>query len=288
MAAKRKVQKVSPADCALYERVTVDELIDIAAGRIAVHEKGGLVMGNASLYDENGIDGLSGDPITEAIDLLKNGYAKGRDSMVEMAAEVDKVDEIDNIAIGLDVAGYRPDVPLYLTGEPACMQIATEERRKPLVKIVAAACYSASIDADEVFHYGVGLASLVQAYERAGYSTEVIACFCSVASDNEKLFNRLDVELKAAGQRLDIDRLAFVFCHESMLRRLKFAWLEMEEPTSDYVDAGDYGCSCSPADGDICIPSLHDSKESRAATKSVAASVSYFRKLAAAQTAAKG
>ena len=222
-----------------------------------------------------------------ALDLFEKGWTEGREKLVAMAADSGKVDLEVAPAVSLDVAGYRPDVPLFLTGEPACMQQATEQRSKPFLRILFSASYSCRQD-ETVMNYGIGLASMIKAFDWAGYSTGVIAEFTSADrhDSDPKRCNRLDLVLKTAGQRLDIDRLAFVCCHKAMLRRLKFAWMETRFMQRSSETYGSYGHTITPteAEADIVIPSIDNNME---AAESVESAVAYFERVAAGHLSGK-
>ena len=211
-----------------------------------------------------------------ALDLLRTGWADGREQMGAMAAAYPPRSSAVQ-AVDLDVAGYRPDIALYLAGEPACMQTSIETRSSPFVSIAMNIVVSASTPPAWVMNYGIGLASMIHGFETSGYSVEAIA---TMSTGNGSSVNRMDLEIKQAGQRLDTDRLAFICGHPAMTRRLYFGWLECK--TAGHKYGAGYGsiCESEHPDADITVPSIIQHPE---VAETLATSIEYFETLAKSQ-----
>ena len=123
-----------------------------------------------------------------------------------------------------DVAGDEVDVAAYCSGEPECMVTYTRHRRATstarLVFNISAAC---SYAAESLVARGAFALALVEAFDKAGVSTEIMIQFASAHRQNRNLITRISLKLKEADEPVDVDRLAFWLAHPASLRQMFLA-----------------------------------------------------------------
>jgi hypothetical protein len=149
-----------------------------------------------------------------------------------------------------DVTGQVLDIGLLLSGVPECfisLPDEPKEGRGKIIDIVFSSSYSSGVDSEEIFWRGAALVALIDVLESRGLS-------CSVVSDStvtRGYGNRYTARttVKALGDVLDLDRIAFCACHAGFFRRVIFS---LEETESDEVrhtfgfNYGGYGCPADP------------------------------------------
>jgi hypothetical protein len=166
--------------------------------------------------------------LPEAIDLASMGWPEGRAQMLA-SIEHDSTGDVPSLfpAREYDLAGEFPDVAAYCAGTPEHMVSLgeTTQAGHPVFRVAVNGMYDCRTAKDSVIRFGVALLSHVSAYQRAGYSVAVDWIGCNTGSEGG-VFTW--VELLPAGGTLDLDRLAFMLAHPGMLRRLWFAFVEMQ------------------------------------------------------------
>jgi len=124
-----------------------------------------------------------------------------------------------------DVAGYLPDVPRAIAGQPDCMFSFGEEiiRAKPVVKIMVNIGGSSRIDKSTFLRRGAAILSYIDQLEQNGQRVELSCYFqCEQASKGVLMM----LNLKQAGEPIDLDRMSMVFVHVGFFRRLGFRYIE--------------------------------------------------------------
>lgn len=202
------------ASTALYES-TFDELIDYA-----FHTK---EMDGAERESREERGGFFSDSFEESLRLADQGWMEGINKMDEAASNNYEISG-NYIASedGYGPAGAFPIIPLYTAGCVENMLTAKSEN-KPFARILFYCGYHGGTDSDEIMKFGAKILNLVDEIDAAGISTEVDAGFCAVDSDSTI---SAIVNIKQAGQPLDLGRLSFSACHPSFFRRLGFSVIE--------------------------------------------------------------
>jgi len=167
----------------------------------------------------------------EATKLARDGWAEGAARVQSIRASLGEV--ISTLvaaraeSIGYDVAGDYVDVGRFLSGEPECfgVRVCDESQSKPVVRINVNTAVSASVSASAIFGRGAAILAAIDVIEATGSRVEVWAVNCN-ATFNGKTVHETYVLIKSASQPIDIDRLAFAFCHQSSHRRLSFSVFE--------------------------------------------------------------
>ena len=159
---------------------------------------------------EEAFELLSGGWKTEAINLNKSFQVTKKDVKVEQ--------QLKSV---LDIVGFQPVVPLYLTGCPMNMVNKKPVNIKSkIVTINYLKCISFTVDKDKQYKESLKTLQLIKAIEDKGYRTNLNM----VISSGEVA---LRVRLKSANERLNISKLAFPMLHASMIRRIFFRFIEV-------------------------------------------------------------
>ncbi len=133
-----------------------------------------------------------------------------------------------------DVCGETPHIGRFLSGAPDSMtrRVIREGHKRPIIDIVINACYSYGIDAEYIMNYGAAIAVVIDELENKGYSVGLYVGAANSADNAGETYGAL-IEVKKAGEIMDMDRLIFFTAHPSFLRRLMFGYWETK-----YVESG--------------------------------------------------
>ena len=167
--------------------------------------------------------------LKQAIKLARFGWREGRDMMhkeLEIAHRSTKFERLPTHTY--DVAGFMPDVPLFISGEPAHMQtpvgnILGMQKTLEFVVHLGANC---DIDAKRMMRKGSAILSLIDKLEDSGLSCHVQGI--TFAKGRNKSVFYIEFPIKKAGVPMDIDRCAYTLVHPSLLRRIEFRAFEQE------------------------------------------------------------
>ena len=145
----------------------------------------------------------------------------------------------------LDVAGSAVDVPLYLSGEPACMYNFKRQRvRTKIVKICIyckALCY---VDPEEYKRAGELIAKTVVKLEKAGYRIRLLAMDAYEDRNWKKRGMKYDGRhsiwvvthmIKKENEPMNYRRVLFPLTRMAYHRGLGFGWMAVNG--SPYIDA---------------------------------------------------
>lgn len=220
-------------------------------------------MGCASLEETNYKNSWSGtDSLAEAIQLARKGWPEGIVQVEELIHRI-RVNKLfpyaERLVRTVDVAGDEPDVDLFLTGEPEHMVTLSERtlfNRGKVVRLILNRSAASGIDQASIVRRGVGVMLAFEVMRLLGFSPELTICQ-AVSGDYDRERFELYVPVLHAGDPTNLDTLAFMFQHPSVLRRLFFA-LEDCEPTEirhtfGFMNHGGYGVPVEPL-----LPPEHD------------------------------
>lgn len=198
----------------------------------------------------------------EALDLLHNGWE-------DMAKKLERVMRSPKMSVDIktqrknvyDVAGYQCCVPRYVNGLPDSMIRQHNVKQKQKVVVINKSIdYSGSVRASTIEEESIKALRIVKVLEGQGMRVE-LNIVLGTQSGNTKLAQK--VRIKAAGERMNISKLAFPMVHPSMLRRLNFRWIEVC-PDSARSMVGNYGRPMSSRDmmevyaGEYVLPPVFD------------------------------
>lgn len=160
--------------------------------------------------------------LDEAFELLSEGWKVEAIKLNKMFQVTKKNMETERqLKSVLDIVGFQPVVPLYLSGCPMNMV-----NRKPVnikskvITINYFKCISFKVDKDKQYQESMKCLQLIRAIEEKGYRTNLNM----VISSGEVA---LKVKLKSANERLNISKLAFPMLHASMIRRIFLRFIEV-------------------------------------------------------------
>lgn len=133
----------------------------------------------------------------------------------------------DSMRLEYDIYGNAPDVALYLSGEPECMTRFefTPAERGNILSIVVSGGASGMTKSATIERRGAAVLALVDLLESAGYRVELTILFASRSLETRNICSTR-INVKQAGEALDVTRLCYVLAHPSMLRRTVFSYWE--------------------------------------------------------------
>lgn len=171
------------------------------------------------------------DSFDEAMTLAREGWKEGLDRIQALTARLEHITSslVHKPEIQWDVAGDFADAGLFTTGVPECMGSFVESEQVTagsgkIVRILMNLSASACVDAETIMRRGAACCALVDALESAGRSCEIVLSAASGGGWNVETY----IPVKAAGEPLEMDRMAFLLAHPSSFRRLMFSAWEHE------------------------------------------------------------
>ena len=178
--------------------------------------------------DDNDYEFSGTRSLKEALKLCKYGDEELRKYIQEQTSQLDDVDTVNKIRRSTvnDVVGFIPNVPNYVIGVPNNM--IRDNRNIIKSKIVnifiniSAPCH---VDKKYIQRNAAMFVSAINKLEEQGYRCNVYSG--SVGENSYKeIENMLVVKVKSDREPLNLAKMAFPLAHPSMLRRLKFKWME--------------------------------------------------------------
>lgn len=169
----------------------------------------------------------------QAMELARYGWPEGLERVRRLQADA-PIPMARAPRYGFDVAGVMPNVPAYLSGDPAHMMAPTYEavrdgaRQQVTVTINASASYL--VDPDAIIRRGIALMEIVDMLEAGNVrvTIDMAARFCALRYEEpEECFQVLRWNVKAAEEAIDRDRVIFNLAHPCTLRSLAFGFVEL-------------------------------------------------------------
>lgn len=168
-----------------------------------------------------------------AVRLTREGWSDGARRVDALRRELD--DAVQSLvaakaaAMVYGVEGDWVDTGRLVTGEPECCGswvIQGDERSDKVVKIVANVSVSAAVRPETIFARGAACLAAVDIIESLGRRVELW-----IGLGLSDMGKRIEthVLVKPSSQPVELDRLAYVLCHASMLRRVLFAHMELNQ-----------------------------------------------------------
>ena len=181
----------------------------------------------------------------ESIKMCMNGWRNGWEDVVQdmVTIEDDEKPIRPRTSLNPGFHGSRPSISRYIQGMPKHMIKARRPLvNAPAVRLIVSIGALSSVDALAYKRRGAAICAYIDAVETAGIATEIVAL--SRAQGSGRMIAEVSVDLKSAGQPLDIDAVAFCLGHPAMLRRLVFRWREKDLMYRDFRFG--YGSSMNP------------------------------------------
>ena len=177
-------------------------------------------------------DSWAGASYDESIGMLTNGWKEGRKKMEEFQRGISNDIKPRDIApVGFfDVAGDECDISRFLSGDPENMldfKFQETSKQGRIIKLMVQGWIHAGGNQAQMLRRGAAALAIADALEDAGYRVELELYFYNSESNAHSMFY---VPVKESDQDLQVDRLTYLFCHVSVMRRLWFRIVEQMEP----------------------------------------------------------
>jgi hypothetical protein len=220
-----------------YHRIDFDtfgEFLDYAEAQVPASERGKYDRGSTHSWSASE-SFFHTKSFSEATDLLRRGWDEGTARLAELRANLDgllhhAVTRKKANGVGYDVAaGEWLDVGRYLGGEPECFGVTQDgnDTASPVVTVLLNLSASGACNEHEFFARGAIAIGLVDTLESLGHRVEFrVGTSAESAGSDRAGTHEFVVTAKEPDQPLDVDRLAFLCCHPSALRRYGFSVYE--------------------------------------------------------------
>lgn len=167
----------------------------------------------------------------QAVELTNKGWRDGADRVDALRRELDSAVQALVAAkaadMTYDVDGDWVDIGRMVTGDPECCgswDMQGDDRSDKVVKIVSNICVSGSVKHETIFARGAACLAAVDIIESLGRRVEL---WVGLGVQHAGRRIETHIMVKPASQPAELDRLAYVLCHASMLRRIAFAHMEI-------------------------------------------------------------
>jgi hypothetical protein len=166
----------------------------------------------------------------EAVQLFKNGWSDMATKLVQKLKVIEaKTEPHMKPRSKLDVCGYQPIVPLYLSGVPtSMMNKKMVPIKQKVITLNKSLDYSGGTSSDKIVEESIKAMQIVKKLEAQGFRCNLNIALGTTAGwgKDEKQFI-IKVKIKSANEKLNVSKLAFPLVHPSMLRRLFFRFIEV-------------------------------------------------------------
>lgn len=174
--------------------------------------------------------GEDGETLDKCIDLMKYGWPKGTKQARDLASQITGAIPPAAARKKLYRPSFTPRGALIpnIGGHGPCHFIGvtlSEELQKGrrIIRLLYNGGASAAVDADTLRSRGAAVMALVEILRLLRYDTEIMWVFISQAGDRT-VVNQW--RIKAPGESINMDQLAFGLVHPCALRRIGFSMLE--------------------------------------------------------------
>lgn len=196
----------------------------------------------------------------EAVDLLRNGYEKPLEQIKNGVETQTNAMTAQRTTVRNDVVGYAPCVPNAILGIPQSMinkeMIAKKAKIVNIIFDTTGAWYTTE---EQFIKAGIAVLTIVNSLELNGYRVSLKVVFKNSREHDESVMG--SVTVKDWRQPLDLKKMAFPFCHPSMLRRFGFRWLETQPRLTERGFTFGYGESVASSDSyDTIVKNLTENK----------------------------
>lgn len=189
--------------------------------------------------DRSSLDVMNSDffgtlSLPQALKLAQVGWKEGITNLEEYKLNnlTNKAKKNFSLAAPIyHVYGQYVDIGKYLLGDPNCMIFNQIQTTPKHLSIIFEFGFNAGYGQDDYSKLGNRILSLTDSLERNNIRIELIARTCIKASnryDDEAPIHVTDIKLKAFGEFLDFNKLAFACCHRAFHRRLWFSVVEKQ------------------------------------------------------------
>ena len=158
--------------------------------------------------------------IKDALNIVRNGHELEK---IDSKLDQIKTKEKHELEMSYNIAGMLPDVPEFLTGNPACM-VNFEKMPTDVnyINLILQIDEASIIKADQFFNRAIAISSIINDLEVNGYRVKLSLCF--VVKFSKGTIGTI-IDLKDYDQSLGLSEITGVL-HPSFLRRIIFLWIE--------------------------------------------------------------
>ena len=202
----------------------------------------------------------------ESVDMSHIGWKEG--AVKALAIETRLASKATSILAQqspfMSTEGLEIDMGAYCSGQPECWVDTVPEylpANGNVVKVVANLAASSGVGPEQMIARGCALSALCAALETSGRGCEVWGAFPleETWSGKGRTVTAM-IKVKAAGQPMDLGRLAYAMAHPSFLRQVGFGWLDHVQSKGYAVGKADcYGIPGAMPDsclGDVGNPPM--------------------------------
>lgn len=171
----------------------------------------------------------------EYLNLLKYGYLDGlkRLKKVLLKHEPTKRKYVQKNS----VVGSHPNVPKYILGLPQDMRYLKIERvQQPVIKVYFDITVSGYVSTEEIEDGCAKFLSVIEALEKSGTHRVELNIICAAGKYPE--YNTLILNVKKAGENLNLSKISFPMLHPAFLRGVYFEWVFKAGFTKPYDGYG--------------------------------------------------
>lgn len=178
--------------------------------------------------DDGDFDFTGTHSLKEASELCKYGDEELASYILQQSLTFDNVDTLNKIRRSTinDVVGFMPNVPNYVIGIPNNM--IRDNRniiKSKVINIFISISAAWYISKEDIKKRCAEYVAAINALEEQGYRCNVYTGAVGTNYD-KKIYNLLVIKIKSDREPLNLAKMAFPLAHPSMLRRLKFRWME--------------------------------------------------------------
>lgn len=193
----------------------------------------------------------------DAANLALHGWSEGLAQIEKITAQIDHVigSKIERPSAVYDIVGSCVDVGRFITGEPDCMMSFQPDEvtaHGKIVRVVLNFAASCSVSPEVLMGRGAAICALLQGLQSAGMSVELELAMAVDDYSDEKYIQ--SITAKRSTDVLELDRVAFICAHPSMLRRMSFAVSEKEpmkvREQFGFIEGSGYGRPCEIPEGE--------------------------------------
>ncbi len=181
-----------------------------------------------AIKHENGNSGSFFDHVSlaQAKQLAITGWPDGLKKLEQFSAKLGNVAarSIAKQEVIFDVTGIDFDMGAVMSGEPECWYDLTPRDETKTVRMAYNVIVSGGMSQEMMQLRGACIAALVDLLEANNIRVELDAYGTLDYMYQHKI--SMIIQIKSASQHLDLDRLAFVFMHAGMSRKLTFSYCQ--------------------------------------------------------------
>jgi hypothetical protein len=198
----------------------------------------------------------------EAKRLLTFGWDEGASRVLELRASLDRMVQAASTAkasaMGWSHAGEWLHVGRAISGRPDCFSRVVDAGADTCDRVVTVAMNAScsySTNKEAVFIRGAVALCLVDILETLGHRVELLYGTCARRIDDNDVYDEFNCVVKKPSEHVDIDRLAFLFCHRDSPRRFAFRYYEHHDREGSGTPSA-MQCTATDFPGCVIVPEV--------------------------------